>query len=585
MARKLITLLLSAALCASLALPAFAAEDDLWSRQEPGGNYVTFRLPVEGWDDMDWKTQSDLAVRYADTKEPVPLTAMLAQNGWLFATVPDSDKDRPLEVFVGEPTQFVDEFSDWGKGEPLYDPPFGTDDLNIRGILLGDAAGTLRAKDTLSRAEAFALIVRLLSLEPAGDPGYEDVRPGDWYYDIVSAARDAGIAAADVKFHPQRPVTRAEFTTMVYRAMKRVGWVTVPQAVDVDFLDDSGAVPDWAREAYTVIGEQFGIYDVTYSGPLGDISTVYARPAQPALREEVIDLLYYAVRMLPVYPTQMAIDFGFDKEMPVMDGSTSTYPYTRMVYHALFHNAERHPQYPEKHSKSYASYQKLIAGENDLLFVAAPPSEAIVKEAEAAGVELELIPIAYDAMVFFTNSENEAEGLTTEQITEIYTKNTVENWNQLGGPDGAFVPYCRNLDSGSQALMERYFLGEKTLHPDILAETTSMAMESIITDVFYAGKTDPATYALGYSIYYYYMTARWLVLPAEDSLKLLAIDGVAPSEETIRDGSYPLADYNYVVVRKEAEEGSLARKMADFMLTPAGQGCVSNAGYGPIIAE
>jgi len=584
MMRKLTCLLLGLLLACGLALPIFGAEEALWSREEPGGAYMTFRLPVEGWADMDWKTQSDLAVRYEDTKESVPLTGMLAYNGWMFATVPARNKDRPLEVFVGKPTQFIDEFHDWGKGEPLYDPPFGTDDLNIRGILLGDAAGTLRADETLSRAEAFALVVRLLSLEPDGDPGYADVQPAAWYYDVVSAARAAGIAAADTKFYPDRKVTRAEFTTMVYRAMKLVGWVRTPEQVDLSFLDDGAQVPDWAAAAYAVIGDQFGIYDATYGGPYGDITSLYAKPSQPALREEVIDLLYYALRMLPVYPTQAAIDYGFDREMPVLDGSTSTYPYTRMVYHALFHNPERHPQYPAAHSKSHPSYQKLIAGENDLLFVAAPPSEAIVAEAKAAGVELELIPIAYDAMVFFTNGDNPVEGLTTAQITQIYTKNTVRNWLELGGTDAAFLPYCRNLDSGSQALMERYFLGEGELHPDILAETVSDAMESIITDVHYAKKVDPLTYALGYSIYYYYQTAMWLVVDRGD-LKLLAVDGVLPSEETIRDGSYPLADYNYVVVRKDAAKDSLARQMADFMLSPTGQVCVSNAGYGPIIGE
>ena len=123
MMRKLTCLLLCAALAVSLAVPAFGAEESLWSRVEPGGRYVTFRLPVEGWADMDWRTQSELAVRYADTKEPVPLTAMLAHNGWMFATVPAADQDRPLEVFVGQPTQFTDEFHDWGKGEPLMTHP------------------------------------------------------------------------------------------------------------------------------------------------------------------------------------------------------------------------------------------------------------------------------------------------------------------------------------------------------------------------------------------------------------------------------------------------------------------------------
>ena len=579
MLKKLTCLLLCTLLACSLTLPVFAAEAELWSRTEPGDKYVTFRLPIEGYSDLDWRQQSWLYVSYADTGAPVPLTSW-DYSGYIFATLPVRDKDRPLKVCQGEEVQYADEMTEWG-----YNAPLGADRLTLRGVLQGDGKGNLRSGDTLTRAEAFALITRLLSLEPAGDPGYADVKPNDWYYNVVSAARAAGIAAADARFYPNRPVTRAEFTTMVYRAIKAIGWVTAPETVSLTHLADAAAVPDWAAEAYTVITNQFGIYDATYSGPYGEEVTLYANPTRPALRGEVIEMLDYTLRLVPTYPTQAAIDYGFDKEMPVMDGSTSTYPYTRMVYHALFHNAQRHPQYPAAHSKSYPSYQKLIAGENDLLFVAAPPSEAIVAEAKAAGVELELIPIAYDAMVFFTNGENPVAGLTSAQITEIYTKNTVENWSQLGGPDAAFVPYCRNLDSGSQALMERYFLGEEQLHPDILGETVSVAMESIITDVHYAGKTDPLTWALGYSIYYYYQTATWLVLPSEDSLKLLAIDGVLPSEQTIADGSYPLADYNYVVVRKDAATDSPARKLADFMLTPAGQNCVSNAGYGPIITQ
>lgn len=578
MLKKLTCLLLCALLACSLALPVFAAEETLWSRTEPGGNYVTYRLPIKNADDLDWRQQSWLHVCYADTGAPVPLTSW-DYNGYIFATVPVRDKDRPLEIRQGEEVQYADEMTEWG-----YYAPLGADRLTLRGVLQGDGNGNLRSEDTLTRAEAFALITRLLSLEPVGDPGYADVQPGDWFYNVVSAARAAGIAAADVKFYPNRPVTRGEFTTMVYRAVKAIGWVAAPETIDLSHLEDAAAVPDWAAEAYTVVGEEFGIYDASYSGPYGEIVTLYADPCKPALRGEVIEMLDYTLRLVPVYPTQTAIDFGFDKEMPTMDGSTSTYPYTRMVYHALFHNARRHPQYPAAHSKSHPSYQKLIAGENDLLFVAAPPSEAIVAEAKAAGVELELVPIAYDAMVFFTNGENPVEGLTTDQITGIYTKNTVENWSQLGGPEAVFVPYCRNLDSGSQALLERYFLGDEELHPDILNETVSVAMESIITDVHYAGKTDPLTYALGYSIYYYYQTAIWLVVDGDD-LKLLAIDGVLPSEQTIADGSYPLADYNYVVVRKDAEKDSLARQMVNFMLSPVGQECVSNAGYGPIITE
>ena len=61
--------------------------------------------------------------------------------------------------------------------------------------------------------------------------------------------------------------------------------------------------------------------------------------------------------------------------MPIVDGSTSTYPYTRAVYGALFWNYDNHPQFPESHSKSHESYERLINGEVDALFAATLPSE------------------------------------------------------------------------------------------------------------------------------------------------------------------------------------------------------------------
>ena len=71
MTRKRTCVLLCAALAVSLAVPAVAAEEALWSRVEPGGNDVTFRLPLEDIDKLDWQAQNRLYVRYADTKAPV----------------------------------------------------------------------------------------------------------------------------------------------------------------------------------------------------------------------------------------------------------------------------------------------------------------------------------------------------------------------------------------------------------------------------------------------------------------------------------------------------------------------------------
>ncbi|MBQ7792082.1 MAG: substrate-binding domain-containing protein, partial [Clostridia bacterium] len=271
-----------------------------------------------------------------------------------------------------------------------------------------------------------------------------------------------------------------------------------------------------------------------------------------------------------MFATDLAISYGFDQEMPVIDGSTSTYPFTEQVYRALFVNGTTHPNYPSKHSKSHASYERLINGEVDMLFASVYPASDILALAEEKGVELELIPIAYDAMIFFTNPDNSVDGLTKEQITDIYLHNKYENWSELGGMDATLYPYCRNNDSGSHAQMEKHFLQGGEIHPDIQSETISMTMSNILTDVMNVPNLDANGFGLGYSIYYYFQNMD-LFYDTNKNLKLLAIDGVYPTDDTIADGSYPLSNNTYIVLRKDTPEDHPARKMAEFMLSDAGQ--------------
>ena len=589
--------LLTLALCLALLCPAAAAaegEEALWTRTEGDGSYVTIRLPCPQGEELDWSERQWLAVRYADTGEPVPLTSDY-QRGFLFATVPAEDAGRPLEAFQGEEHHFPDCTTVW-QGHAYYDEPGGTEELYLRGVIQGDQTGNLNPDAALTRAEAFALICRLLSLEPGGDPGYADVSPGDWYYETASAARAAGIAAADTRFNPGRTVTRGEFTVMLARAMEYVGWLTIPETGSAGAmgLADAGDLPGWALGAYQAFDGQ-GLSIVTWR-PTGETDPNYGEPEverlaewdKPATRGEVITFLDNARVLLPWYPSQAAIDWGFDREMPEVDGSTSTYPYTTAVYGALFDNYRNHPQCPESHSKSHESYERLISGEVDFLFAATLPSEELKARAEAAGVELECVPIAYDAMVFFTNAENAIDGLSQQQIQDIYVYGKYANWNQVGGPDAELLPYRRNADSGSHALMEQYFLegGKLSLSPDVHNVLTSYAMSSALTDVAQALRTDPPAYAIGYSVYYYYVSGYWLLGDAGGGeLKLLAVDGVLPSDQTIADGSYPLAGYNYAVFRAGEPEDSPARRLAAFMVSEAGQACVGNAGFGPLSSD
>ena len=574
-------------LCQGAASAAGGDAGQAWSRPEGDGSYVTIRVPGEPG--MALIDTFDLAVRYADTGEPVALSSAYL-DGYLFATVPAENADRPLEVFRGDDPV-------WTDLREQYLAANGSSDLQIRGVVRGDNAGRLKQDAPLTRAEGAVLMARLLDLQPAERPGYSDVSPDAWYHEEVSAAAAAGLFAADGRFLPDQAMTRAEFTVLLARALSFVGWLDIPAESDLSGtgLMDAESVPSWAAGAYQalfacnpgiapVTEKPTGAYYWEDAPVLGD----YAEPENPITRGEAITSMNQAMRWVPCYPTEAAIQFGLDREMPVIDGSTSTYPYTQGVYSVLFTNGTAHPQFPKSHSKSFASYERLIRGEADVLFAATKASAELEPLAAEQGVELQYIPIAYDAMVFFTNLENPVNGLTRQQIQDIYVRNAYSSWDQVGGPEAKLLPYCRNTDSGSHALMERYFLedGKLSLAPEILQGNVSVAMSSALTDVASALSLDPPAYAIGYSVYAYYGSYEEMMTDVTpNKLKLLAVDGVLPTAETIADGTYPLADYNYLVLRSDEPKDTPARRLAEFMVSDAGQQAVAGSGFLPLAVK
>ena len=574
-------------LCQGAASAAGGDAGQAWSRPEGDGSYITIRVPGEPG--MALIDTFDLAVRYADTGEPVALSSAYL-DGYLFATVPAENADRPLEVFRGDDPV-------WTDLREQYLAANGSSDLQIRGVVRGDNAGRLKQDAPLTRAEGAVLMARLLDLQPAERPGYSDVSPDAWYHEEVSAAAAAGLFAADGRFLPDQAMTRAEFTVLLARALSFVGWLDIPAEGDLSGtgLMDAESVPSWAAGAYQalfacnpgiapVTEKPTGAYYWEDAPVLGD----YAEPENPITRGEAITSMNQAMRWVPCYPTEAAIQFGLDREMPVIDGSTSTYPYTQGVYSVLFTNGTAHPQFPKSHSKSFASYERLIRGEADVLFAATKASAELKPLAAKQGVELQYIPIAYDAMVFFTNLENPVNGLTRQQIQDIYVRNAYSSWDQVGGPEAKLLPYCRNTDSGSHALMERYFLedGKLSLAPEILQGNVSVAMSSALTDVASALSLDPPAYAIGYSVYAYYGSYEEMMTDVTpNKLKLLAVDGVLPTAETIADGTYPLADYNYIVLRSDEPKDSPARRLAEFMVSDAGQQAVADSGFLPLAVK
>lgn len=561
-----------------VSMTAFSAEE--------GAAFVRVSVPCPEAEELfktDYQTYSHLMARYADDKTPIPLSSYY--DGNVFATIPVENKHRPIEWFVAQELEFTDDVNDEFEFYIMGQ-------LSATGVIKGDEQGRALPHSNVTRAEATAMVMRLIGVDAntKTNSGFEDVDENAWYAGVITAARERGIVAGDtdVLFSPNRNVSREEITVMVARALWHTGMAVENKSITAEAVAekircaDADSLAHWALPAYYTIGS-YTPNDYVETDRLDaegiPITDYYLNPQKSATRFEIADVINRALENLQIYPSQIAVEFGFDKAMPVIDGSTSTLPFTHAVYSALFEGGWVHPQRPEKHSKSHQSYERLINGDIDMMFASVYPAQDILKMAEEKGVELELIPIAYDAMIFFTNAHNPATDLTKEQISDIYVNNAYRNWSDLGGPDALLYPYCRNNDSGSHAQMERHFLNGNDIHQKIQKETTSVTMANVLTDVMSAQTDDPLGYGLGYSIYYYFHNMD-MFYNTSTELKLLAIDGVFPTDETIANGTYPLSNNTYVVIRKDEPADSPARKMAQFMLTEEGQQCVEQAGFG-----
>ena len=263
-----------------------------------------------------------------------------------------------------------------------------------------------------------------------------------------------------------------------------------------------------------------------------------------------------------------------------LDGATALYPVYAGFVQAVYPQRE-YPLYDDT-AEGYGSvtcsgtvnaYQRLITGRTDLIFAAAPSQDQL-EMARLAGKKLYLTPIGREAFVFFVNSRNPVEGLTVEQVQNIYT-GQITNWNQVGGKNQPIRPFQRLENSGSQSALLRLMDGLPLIEPE--KEDRVGGMGGIIQQV--------ASYrnyknSIGFSFRFYASE-----MAANDQIRLLALDGVSPTKESIRDGSYPIADSFFAITAAPIgapdprESNPNLNAFLDWILSEQGQQIVEDSGY------
>ena len=193
----------------------------------------------------------------------------------------------------------------------------------------------------------------------------------------------------------------------------------------------------------------------------------------------------------------------------------------------------------------------------------------VKEELKEANAQLEQKPIGRDALVFIVNENNPVKSLTRQQLKDIYA-GKITNWKEVGGEDLAIVPFQRGEDSGSQTLFRKLLIqGGELMDPP--TELAPAAMGELVDSI--AAYNNSAN-AIGFSVYYYIDQ-----MYSQPGLRLLAVDGVTPSNDTIASESYPLCNEFYAVLHADAAADSPERQLYDWLDTAAGQDCIKKSGY------
>ena len=168
--------------------------------------------------------------------------------------------------------------------------------------------------------------------------------------------------------------------------------------------------------------------------------------------------------------------------------------------------------------------------------------------------------LAYDGIAMIVHPENPVSDLTLEQIAAIYT-GEITNWNEVGGNDGEIVLIGREAGSGTRDGFESITGTEDACK--YRQELTSTG--DVITTV--AGNPNAIGYASMASV--------------NNSVKAISVGGVAPSEATIKDGSYAVQRPFVLVTKTDAELSETAKKFFDYITSADANEIIISAGVVP----
>lgn len=260
------------------------------------------------------------------------------------------------------------------------------------------------------------------------------------------------------------------------------------------------------------------------------------------------------------------------ENLPVIDGAAALFPVYSAFVNATYPESTALHDGTFEYNNTPEGYRLLAEKETDI-FIGVYPSDKQKAYAKQCNTTFEYTPIGTEAFVFFVHKDNPIDTLTTQQIQGIYS-GEITNWKQVGGKDENIEAFQRNEGSGSQSMLKR-FMGDKPIM-DAPTELRNDLMAGIIERVSnYKNKTN----SIGFSFRYY---VEGII--KNPDIKMVSIDGVAPTAENIKNGKYPVVTPIYAVTYEEQTNENVD-KLLDWILSDEGQYIIEETGYVGVLGD
>src|SRR5207248_1152411 len=181
--------------------------------------------------------------------------------------------------------------------------------------------------------------------------------------------------------------------------------------------------------------------------------------------------------------------------------------------------------------------------------------------ASAKGINMKPTIVAYDGIAVIVNAGNPVKSLTKKQVEQIFT-GEVTDWSAVGGLGGKISIYTRNTSSGTYSDFKELAMKKR----DYAGGSQKMAgNEQIAAEV---GKNANGVGYVG------------LAYTKASGIKVVSIDGVLPSVQTVHAKTYPYARPTFYYTN--GDPSGLAKQFVDFTIGSGGQRIVAQVGFVPI---